>query len=252
MVAISAIGLSYFGSAIAEEKEEQTLGLLRMTDLSPLSILLGKSTSRLCGALLLLAAAFPFTIFAVTLGGISLGQIVATYCTIGAYTFLLCNVALLGSVLARQTAGAAIFTAMVIGGASRDRPASLEDGGHYVQKFGIFWGLSPVADTSLGRRHRSDGSQTSLPRAIRIAPAGWQVATNLALGAVSFLLAWAAFERFCERTSEAAGARHGKFMRVFGMRIPRPPRPKSTRSGGRTIISSAAAIRASSSACWAI
>ena len=54
---------------MAEEKEEQTLGLLRMTGLSPLSILLGKSTSRLCGALLLLAAQFPFTIFAVTLGG---------------------------------------------------------------------------------------------------------------------------------------------------------------------------------------
>ena len=32
--------------AVAEEKVEQTLGLLRMTGLSPLSILLGKSTSR--------------------------------------------------------------------------------------------------------------------------------------------------------------------------------------------------------------
>ena len=106
MLAITFIGLSYFASAIAEEKEEQTLGLLRMTDLNPLSILLGKSTSRLCGALLLLAAQFPFTIFAVTLGGVSLWQIAAVYCTVGAFIFLLCNVALLGSVLARRTAGA--------------------------------------------------------------------------------------------------------------------------------------------------
>ena len=54
-------------SAEAEEKEEQTLGLLRMTGLNALSILLGKSTSRLLGALLLLLAQFPFTIFAITL-----------------------------------------------------------------------------------------------------------------------------------------------------------------------------------------
>ena len=40
-------GVSYFSSAISEEKEEMTLGLLRMTNLNPLSILLGKSTSRL-------------------------------------------------------------------------------------------------------------------------------------------------------------------------------------------------------------
>src|SRR6187402_2140763 len=39
-------GVSYFCSAISEEKEEATLGLLRMTNLNPLSILLGKSTSR--------------------------------------------------------------------------------------------------------------------------------------------------------------------------------------------------------------
>src|SRR5438445_809501 len=39
MAAISLVGLTYFGSAIAEEREEQTLGLLRMTDLNPLSIL---------------------------------------------------------------------------------------------------------------------------------------------------------------------------------------------------------------------
>jgi len=112
-VSITFIGLSYFASAIAEEKEEQTLGLLRMTDLNPLSILLGKSTSRLCGALLLLACQFPFTVFAVTLGGISLGQIAATYFSLGAYTFMLCNIALLGSVLARTTPRAAFFSVVV-------------------------------------------------------------------------------------------------------------------------------------------
>src|SRR3982751_6078304 len=54
--------VSYFSSAISEEKEEMTLGLLRMTNLNPLSILLGKSTSRLCSASLLFAAQVPFTL----------------------------------------------------------------------------------------------------------------------------------------------------------------------------------------------
>src|SRR5882724_9049389 len=43
-VALIFAALTYFASAIAEEKEEQTLSLLRMTGLSPLSVVLGKST----------------------------------------------------------------------------------------------------------------------------------------------------------------------------------------------------------------
>ena len=107
-------GLGYFGSAITEEKEDETLGLLRMTNLSPLSILLGKSTSRLCGALLLLAAQLPFTFMAVTLGGVSPRQVLAAYCTLGAYTFLLCNLALLASVIMPRTVTAAACTGGIL------------------------------------------------------------------------------------------------------------------------------------------
>ena len=42
-VCITLAGLSYFASAITEEKESMMLGLLRMTDLNPIAILLGKS-----------------------------------------------------------------------------------------------------------------------------------------------------------------------------------------------------------------
>src|SRR5258707_14551377 len=45
LVFVLLAGVSYFSSAISEEKEEMTLGLLRMTNLNPLSILLGKSRS---------------------------------------------------------------------------------------------------------------------------------------------------------------------------------------------------------------
>lgn len=115
---ITLAGVSYFASAITEEKEEGTLGLLRMTDLDPLAILLGKGTSRLSGALLLLAATMPFTFLAVTLGGISAKQVVASYLCLGAYLVLLANLALLVSVLSSRGAiASAIMAGVVLGGA---------------------------------------------------------------------------------------------------------------------------------------
>jgi ABC-type transport system involved in multi-copper enzyme maturation permease subunit len=113
---ITLAGVSYFASAITEEKEEGTLGLLRMTDLSPLAILLGKSTSRLGAALLLLAATFPFTLLAVTLGGISARQVFASYATLGAYLILLANIALLASVLSPRGAIASVVTGVAVFG----------------------------------------------------------------------------------------------------------------------------------------
>lgn len=205
IAAITLLGLSYFASAVAEEKEEQTLGLLRMTDLSPLSILLGKSTSRLWGALCLLAAQLPFTIIAVTFGGISLGQVVASYCAVGAFAFLLCNLALLGSVISRGVAGAAAFSLVVIGLLLAMVPLL-----HSLQWLAVsylhwkvsfdrvadgIWAATPIARLSevLGTGYKGGAF-------------GWQFGTNLAFGVVCFLLAWAAFQRFCDREPEVASS----------------------------------------------
>jgi hypothetical protein len=76
---IGIAALSIFPAAISEEKEDETLTLLRMTNLSALSILFGKSTSRFIGAMLLLAVQIPFTLLAITLGGITFSQIAAAY-----------------------------------------------------------------------------------------------------------------------------------------------------------------------------
>jgi hypothetical protein len=222
-IAITFVGLSYFTSAIAEEKEEQTLGLLRMTDLNPLSILLGKSTSRLCGAMLLLAAQIPFTVVAVTLGGISLGQIAAAYCTLGAYTFLLCNVALLGSVLARRTFGAAVFSVLVIALLLSAGPL-LGVLAHKLQSRGMSTALDGVAGmlwnaTPIARLFEVLGTGFSG------SPIGCQVASNLVFGAACFLLAWALFERFCDRASEEAGKSPDKALRTLNPRPHRQPRP---------------------------
>jgi len=116
LVFTTLAGVTYFATAITEEKEEGTLPLLRMTDLSPLAILLGKSTSRLSAALLVLAATLPFTLLAVTLGGISARQVFASYLCLGAYLALLANVALLASVLSPRGAIATVATSVVVFG----------------------------------------------------------------------------------------------------------------------------------------
>lgn len=223
-VSITLVGLSYFCSVITEEKEEQTLGLLRMTDLNPLSILLGKSTSRLCGALLLLIAQLPFTIFAITYGGISLAQIIASYCALGAYTFLLCNVALLGSVIARRTGGAATFTVIVVGFLLSSGPL-LGWLHSRLGSYGIQSGLKPLADrlwdTTL-IAHLIEILGTGFARS----PAGLQVASNLALGVLCFLIAWAVFGRCCDRApAESASAAPAR--KILGLSVRRPPRPQA-------------------------
>lgn len=85
--AIAIFGLSTFASAITEEKEDDTLGLLQMTRLNPLAILLGKSTARLCEGLLLLAVQIPFTMLCITLGGVSMDQVLRCFAILAAFLF---------------------------------------------------------------------------------------------------------------------------------------------------------------------
>ena len=72
---ITLVGVTYFSSAITEEKEERTLGLLRMADIGSGSILLGKWAPRVVGMLSLVAVQFPFTLLAITLGGVTQAQV---------------------------------------------------------------------------------------------------------------------------------------------------------------------------------
>jgi hypothetical protein len=110
LVIVVGVGLAYFASAITEEKEEATMGLLIMTGLNPVSILLGKSTSRMITMLLLLVAQVPFTLLAVTLGGVTVTQVVAAYVALLAFTVLLCNIALYCSVCCQRAVTASVLT----------------------------------------------------------------------------------------------------------------------------------------------
>ncbi len=114
-VFITVAGLSYFATAITEEKDESMLGLLQMAGIGPLALLLGKSTTRLVTSLLILAVQFPFTLLAITLGGVTLVQVVAVYLALASYMILLANLGLLCSVYARGSARAAgLMTVLVV------------------------------------------------------------------------------------------------------------------------------------------
>jgi hypothetical protein len=114
VVLLMLFGVSYFSAPIAEEKEAQTLPLLRMTRLSALSILLGLSTSRLLGVTLLIALQLPFTLLAVTLGGVALEQILAAYLALAAFAMLIAHIGLFASTFCPTTRAAAMLTSTML------------------------------------------------------------------------------------------------------------------------------------------
>jgi ABC-type transport system involved in multi-copper enzyme maturation permease subunit len=220
---ITLTGLSYFASAIAEEKEDQTLGLLRMTDLGPLTILMGKSTSRLCGVVILLLVQLPFTLLAITLGGVSLAQVAAVYCTLGAYIFFLCNLALLFSVICARVSVATALTTVALlfffFGPSWGRGVlSLFVFAELVNPssafaLGVGWFLNALGAASpFGRM------ETILRTGFAESPVGFQVISDLALGAGCFLLAWLGFDFFTRNQREVTPGRGFVFRRTSRLR----------------------------------
>lgn len=111
---ITVGGLSVFATAITEEKEEDTLGLLRMAGVSPISLLLGKSTTRLLTALLILAVQFPFTLLSITLGGVIWSQIAAVYVELTAWLIVVANVGLMASVMCARSTSAGSLSGFAI------------------------------------------------------------------------------------------------------------------------------------------
>ncbi len=207
LLAIATLGI--FSSAITEEKEDQTLTLLRMTKLSPLAILFGKGTSRLLSALLLLAAQIPFTLLAVTLGGVSLDQVFRGYAVLGATLFFLCNLALLCSVLCRTTLRSGIWTGVIAA---------------------ILFVILPIICLTTTLRHSPPGTYSpqtpwqyfsvgvveanpvyALAMLIFESRPGLNAAShvwiNLGGGALCFLVAWLAFDRFCATAGEEVAQR---------------------------------------------
>jgi hypothetical protein len=112
---ITVSGISYFVTAVTEEKDAGTYALLRLAGMNSLAITLGKSTSRLVSSLMLLVIQMPFTFLAITLGGILWQQIVAAYLAMAAWMILVANLALFCSVRCATSGRAAGLAGTMIG-----------------------------------------------------------------------------------------------------------------------------------------
>ena len=203
---ITLAGVGFFATAITEEKEEATLGLLKMAGISRLGILLGKSTSRLISAMLLLLVQLPFTLLAITLGGVTLNQVVAAYLGLLAYMAFLANLALVCSVGCRQSRSAATLTGLLLV---------------------AFWiipsfGKSLLANSASG----NTGNQTAVALFDRISDANvfnrlsvimttgfaeslfsFQVISNLMAAFLLFVLSWVMFDLFTREQAASAPSR---------------------------------------------
>ena len=232
LVLISLAGISFFATAITEEKEEDTLGLLMLAGINPLGILLGKSTSRLLGAILLLLVQLPFTLLAITLGGVTLDQVVSAYCSLTAYMVLLANVGLLCSVAYRRGGTASIVTLLFILG--------YLGAAHVIKavQFGFLHG-GLIADRGDVNRYFDraadwcrDASvfhrvQTIMQTGYAESPIGFQVLVSLGGALAFFVVAWVGFHRFTRGSQTTERPRADLLARFIGLGRSRRSRPGS-------------------------
>lgn len=208
ILVISVAGISYFVSAVTEEKDSGTLSLLQLAGVSPLAIVLSKSTSRFIGALMLLLIQMPFTFLAVTLGGVTWQQIVASYLALGGYLWMVSNVALFCSVFCSTSgraaslstfllllfyASAPILTAFAglknVSWVSQDVVESCEKLVEQQQQISVVPRIAQILDPTSSITYGST-----------------QLWMNLLIGAVAFLLSIVSFRFFTERVDPTGGS----------------------------------------------
>ncbi|MBM4077958.1 MAG: hypothetical protein FJ267_20205, partial [Planctomycetes bacterium] len=216
---ISCAGIGYFSTAITEEKEEETIGLLQMAGLNPLGILFGKSTSRLIQAMLLLIVQFPFSLLAVTLGGVTPHQIVSAYVALVAYMILLANVALLFSTICDRSGLASVLTGFVFAGyfLAPYWTASLSTllisyGWSSTQ--GYQGQLNSIL-MKLGNISVFDRLRATTETGFHDAAISHQVVSNIVGGMICFLLAWVLFHPFTKSYS-THGVQRGIVLKSSG------------------------------------
>lgn len=91
---LTAIAIGPFASSLAEEKEGDTLGVLRLAGLSPGGIVLAKVLGLLAATLLLLAVQTPFGVLATSLGGLGHSQVAGVLTILVGYTVAAQGIAL--------------------------------------------------------------------------------------------------------------------------------------------------------------
>lgn len=205
---LTLLGVMYFSVAITEEKEEETLPLLRMTGVRNITLLLGKSLPRLAVVILLILVATPFLMLAVTLGGVVPEQIFASLIGLTCYAFCLSQVGLFASTVSRNSSAAVRWTVLLW---------LLLEFGHWMFMLMAFgcdeWGLHNLAEWfqwlagSLGERTMWQASSAYLM--FERGESIWhpQMTFHLTVGAIFFGLSYLLFERFTQHAiSQGAAA----------------------------------------------
>lgn len=208
-----------FATAITEEKEERMLPLLQIANVSPLTILVGKAIPQLLSVLVIFSVQLPFCMLAITLGGVSLSQVIVSYLAVAAYIIFIgflslwCSVALRHSANSTGLAGLlvlfyhvlppiayGIFATLGLDPGWRNiSQAGIQFLGKYWQT-NIFVRLNEVLATGF--------SGTAL---------SWQVGTNLLYGLFFFLLSWLTFNYF-NQESDSAPAKKVSITQAQGTR----------------------------------
>jgi hypothetical protein len=185
---ITLASITQFSSVITEEKEEQTIGLLRMAGLRPMAIILAKAGARMWDILLMSAAIMPFTFLCITLGGVSATQIIACAVAISSYVIFLGTLGLLISVIRPTSQSAASWMVLVL---------------IIQQAIPLFFIRQPwFADIAAASIWVALSNILSTGYAGGIITS--QVWSSLAAGVVLFLAALALFDR-CVRDEEDSG-----------------------------------------------
>lgn len=224
---MTLLGLGFFSTAITEEKEEDTLGLIQMAGINPLGILLGKAGGRLLQALLLIVVQYPFTLLSITLGGVADSQVRAAYVGLTAYLLFLAGWGLLCSTVSCNSRTATRL--MVVGlfaywllpyfaGQSRAILARRGMGASdTVQEFVLDWVASSCVYLQTGVILTTGNAES---------PWSIQAITNPIGGVLCLLLSWAVFDRSTQSPSAEPVSRGWLSRRRGQFRWLNPGRPR--------------------------
>lgn len=221
----SLLSIGYFSTSISEEKEEDTLGLMQMAGISPVGILLGKVGGRVWQTLLLIAVQYPFTLLAVTMGGVTTSQVWSAFVGIGACIFLFSGMGLLCSTMApRNRTASSLMTlgiALYIG-----IPVAAAQVLQFWASNGLATGYWPKVLAWLESTCLFLRIETILTSGFGESAFCTQVFSNVGVGAVCYLISWAVFDICTRNSTTAATATRGLVARQRGkLRWFAPGRP---------------------------
>lgn len=203
---ITLAGVGYFATSVTEEKDQLMLGLLKLAGISRLGLLLGLSTTRLISAGLVLIIQFPFTLLAITLGGVTIEQVIAAYVALLAYLVFVANLGMFCSVVCR-TSGRAIGMCAVLLLAFFVGPTLLA-------KLLNAGGLSTfVGSKAMGRTvlpwisnlQIYTRMETVLSTGFQGSAISYHLVSNLGLALLLFVASWSTFEFFTGDQSLSTG-----------------------------------------------